>query len=382
METEGSVENARRVRLGTADLGLVQASRSTLAGVSAIAPLYADVFVVVARAGSGIVRLADFSGRTIAIGRSGSGVHVASVPLLARHGVRGGRLSARSQSFADLETDPSLDGALSVTGLLNPELGRVLAGGRFVVIPVEDSDAIGVADPFLFATQIPLGMFGASPMVPAQPVPTVATTAVLVVGAGASDDLVHEALAALYEDDLRVDLPTLIPASVAREFTVAPMHPAARSYHNPYEGVETVSNAVQTLDAGKELLVALGAAVYLVVGRMRRRTRREQAVREQTAADALDVYLERTVAIERSVLSESDGSRLVERLAEVSAIKLEALERLANETLRSDWRFLIFLTQCESLAQAIRGKLKAHVSSDPAGVVSALPHDVPDALGL
>lgn len=353
VDTEGSIENATLVREGRADLALVQATRETLAHVSSIAPLYSDVYVVLARKGRGITRVADFAHHPIAIGRPGSGVHRASVPLLARHGVRGEALVARPQAIGDLLTDPTLDGGIVVTGLLNPEVASIARSGQFDVVTVEDADAIDAADPFLQATDIPPGMFVANPLVPDRATSTIASTAVLVVAHHAPGDLVEAALQSVYEDDLVVALPTLIPADDARGFGIGRMHPAARAYQNPYEGMDVVSDAVQAVDAGKELLVALGAAIYLVVERVRRNRAKAREQLDLDAANALDVYLEKTVAIEREQLTCTDAARLAELADEVTRVKLDALSRLASENLRSDRRFHIFLTQCASLVSAI-----------------------------
>lgn len=82
---------------------------------------------------------------------------------------------------------------------------------------------------------------------------------------------------------------------------------------------------------------------------------REKA--DQAAADALDVYLEKTVAIERDQLAAQTRPELETLLVQVTQVKLEALARLSSESLRSDRRFLIFLTQCGSVAREIQAKM-------------------------
>jgi len=355
--TEGSIENADAVRAGRAELALVQATATTMRGVASVAPIYPDVYVVVARKGRGIATIADFAGRPVAIGRPGSGVHRASVPLLARHGVDGARLVAREVPFSAILEDGALDGAIVVTGMLNPELHALFARGSFDVLPIEDADGVALRDPFLVAETIPRGAFGAAPMTPPSDVRTLATTAVLIARPTARSDLVTSSLEAIYEEDLAIALPTLIPEEDARRFRMGRVHHAARDYHDPYAGMDVVSNAVQAIDAGKELLVAMGAAVYLLVDRIRRQRAKVRERAEAQAADALDAYLDRTVAIEREQLGPKTREELLALLDQVTIVKLEALSRLSSESLRGDRRFLIFLTQCASLAREIQAKI-------------------------
>lgn len=357
VETEGSIENAEAVRSGRAELALVQATATTMRGVAAVAPIYPDVYIALARRGRGIARIADFANRPVAIGRPGSGVHRASLPLLARHRVVGERLVAREVPFSDIVRDPSIDGAIVVTGLLNPELNELFRSGEFDVLPIEDADGVALRDPFLVAETIPQGTFAADPLTPPSPIRTLATTAVLVARPRAGDDLVTAALEAIYEEDLSIALPTMIDAEDARRFRMGFVHPAARDYHDPYAGMDVVSDAVQAIDAGKELLVAFGAAVYLLVDRVRRLRARVREKAELEAANALDVYLEQTVAIEREQIAAPSRAELEGLLERLTNVKLEALSRLSNETLRGDRRFLIFLTQCASVAREIEAKL-------------------------
>jgi len=357
IETEGSIENAEAVRSGRAELALVQATATTMRGLAAVAPIYPDVYVVLARRGRGITRIADFANHPVAIGRPGSGVHRASVPLLARHHVDSARLVAREVPFSSIVTDPSIDGAIVVTGLLNPELNEVFRSGAFDVLPIDDADGVALRDPFLVAETIPQGTFAADPLTPPAPIRTLATTAVLVTRPRAGSELVTAALEVIYEGDLAIALPTLIVEEDARRFRMGMVHPATRDYHDPYAGMDVVSDAVQAIDAGKELLVAIGAAIYLLVDRVRRMRARVRERAELEAANALDVYLEQTVAIERDQLAATQRPELEALRERLTNVKLEALSRLSNETLRGDRRFLIFLTQCASVAREIDAKL-------------------------
>lgn len=353
VSTEGSEENADAVRRGRAELALVQANRATMRGVATVAPLYPDVYVVLARRDRGVARLSDLAGRPVAIGRRGSGVHDASRPLLARHGVSGPRLVARERAFDAIATDPTLDASIVITGLLHPELARLLADPSLTVLPIEDAEGLALRDPFLVATTIPPGTFSAHPLAPSEPVSTLATTAVLVSRPTLASSVVEAVLACLYEEDFAVELPTLVAADEARASRLGIEHEATRAYHDPYAGIDTLGNVVQSLDAGKELLVALFAGIYLVAQRLRRTREKVKVHEAAAAANQLDVYLEHTLRIERELSGVADRERLLALAEQLRSAKLEALTRLTHESLRGDQRFLIFLTQCAAVGQQI-----------------------------
>lgn len=152
--------------------------------------------------------------------------------------------------------------------------------------------------------------------------------------------------------------PLAIPEREALARTPAPLHPRARAYLDPYGGIDVLSQSLEALSGAKELLFGLGALVYLLwdSARWLRGRRRKREMHEQK--ERLDLYLARTVKIERSQMHTTDPAELERYLDEVTVIKLEALEELTHEDLRGDRMFLIFLTQCANLIHKIQTKLQ------------------------
>ena len=77
----------------------------------------------------------------------------------------------------------------------------------------------------------------------------------------------------------------------------------------------------------------------------------------QEEKDRLDVYLEKTLEIERAQMAVHDAASLGRLLDEVTRIKLEALTKFTHEELRSDQTFSIFLMQCSNLISTLQMKI-------------------------
>jgi len=354
----GTVENRRRLLDGEAQLGLFQAGAAPLEGLAVLAPLHQDVVHVVVRTGLDVSSLADLAGRRVSVGPEGSGMRTLALTLLEHYSL--GELVETSDAyFLELLEDESLDAAIVTTGLLNQDLGALLATRQFELLPVLDAEALGVKHAFLVPIDIPRGLYAERPALPAAALPSVATRALLVAPDDASDLLVGHVLAALYESDIRMQMPMMPGRALGREWTDTTLHPAADTFFDPYRGIGVFATFMESLAAVKELAFALVAGIYLIWSRWNRLKSAERARRLQEQKDRLDQLLDKTVAIERSQMDETDLRQLKRHLDDVTLIKLEALEELSHEDLRGDRTFLIFLTQCANLIAKLQAKIEA-----------------------
>ncbi len=356
--THGSVEDRELVLRGEAELAILQGSAVELDGLIAVAPLYRDLVHVVVRSGQDLASIQDLQGRRVILGPEGSGMRESAKALLSHYGVEvaGGDDSRRY--FKDLLTT-DFDAAIVTTGLLNPDLGEVLASGRFELLPVLGADALSIRHRYFTPHEIPRGFYREGPPVPPADVPTVATINFLAVRRDAPDLLVTSVLRALYEYDLRQLVPTAVPWREAAEWDDLPIHGAALDYFQPYRGLGILASLMESLAALKELLFALGAGLYLLWAHWKRRQRRELELAIQTDKDRLDAFLSQTMQIEREQMTCTDSQELRKYLARVTEIKLRALEELTLEELRGDVTFTIFLQQCADLARKIQSKVIA-----------------------
>lgn len=355
--TAGSQSNSQLLERGEVDLALIQAGFLNPRKFSIVAPLYAEALHVIVRKGRGIEKAADLAGRNVILGPKGSGMRTGAQRFLRHYGIDADGLKQNERYFTDLANDESLDAAIVIAGFLNQDLQRLLAGGQFELLPIEDAEAVAIKDPHLRTFTIPRGLYAEKPAVPDRPILTLATTAMLVVRKDTPDMLVDATLRSIYEEGLGLDFPMLIPRKQIAEWTPIPLHPAAHNYFYPEDRIGWLANVMESLAATKELLFALGAGLYLLWMRWRSIKERENQDNLQAQKDHLDKFLTETLEVELAHMKTSDPTKLRELLDQVTQIKLRALHELTEEELRGDRTFSIFLIQCSNLSNNIQLKI-------------------------
>ncbi len=355
--TRGSGENAERLRSGKADLGIVQSGAVPLDGVAVIAPLSLEVVHVIVRRSAKIESLTGLRGKRIALGLPDSGMRSSALQILRHYRLHEADILAENVYFLDLLKDPRLDAAIVTTGVENPQLAEVLATQQFDLLPIDSAAALELRYPHFRRFEIPRGLYHEQPAIPVESLPTVATTSYLACHPDASQALVNEMLNVLYDFNLQESLPGLVPRHQVLETTKLRWHPVARAYFDPFDQLGFTANVMESLAAVKELLVALGAAIFLLWDRWRRVRAAEHEAEMLKLKNRLDEFLEQTIEIERQLLKSPSPARLQELLDSVSQVKLQALQELTHEDLRGDRMFSIFLLQCGNLSQALQGKL-------------------------
>lgn len=355
--TRGSGENVERLRSDSADLGIVQAGAVPLDGIAVIAPLSLEVVHVIVRQGARIDTLGQLRGKRIALGLPDSGMRSSALQILRHYRLQESDFEGQDVYFLDLLKDDRLDAAIVTTGIDNPQLASLLATRQFQLLPIEDGAALELKFPHFRRFEIPRGLYYEDPKIPSTSLPTIATTSYLSCRPDASQALVTEMLNVLYDFNLQESLPGLVPRHQVLETTKLRWHPVARAYFDPFDQLGFTANVMESLAAVKELLVALGAAIFLAWDRWRRVHAAEQQAELLKLKNRLDEFLEQTIEIERQLLQSPSAEQLQALLDNVSQVKLQALQELTHEDLRGDRMFSIFLLQCGNLSQALQGKL-------------------------
>jgi len=259
--------------------------------------------------------------------------------------------------FKHLLDTPKLDAAIVTTGIENHDVNEVLKTNEFKLLPLLDTTAVEMRDPYFRRMEIPPGLFSERPAVPEHPTPTLATTAYLVARPDTHPDIVDAALAAIHEENLRLHVPTLIPREEAARWVSTRLHPEAHRYFHPSDDIGFMANVMESLAAGKELLFALGAGFYLLWHRWRQLRDKENQEAICRQKEHLDRFLEETLRIEAAQMNTTDVAKLQTYLDDVTRIKLKALHEFTEEELRGDRSFSIFLMQCANLISKIQLKI-------------------------
>ncbi len=246
--SDGGVETLRRLGAGSFDAVLADADMAALAArgagpfagravaaVRALARVGEDDLQVVARAGSGLRRLADLKGRRVAVGTRGSAAAYHAGLLLAAAGLEG-RVRLRFQrasEAADALTAGRLDAIILTDSLPSPTVAALAEHQAVVLLPVPPRVAAAMRrrEPLLRPALIPAGAYAGQ----ADGVPTLAVGLDLLVGARLPETLAEAMCAALWHPDSRAllaqshaSLPD--PAQAASGLGV-PLHPGARRYY-------------------------------------------------------------------------------------------------------------------------------------------------------
>ncbi len=368
IETAGSAANVGLLRDGGAELALIQTTSLNPDGVAGVAPLFPEPLHLLARRGRGIASPADLAGRRVALGLEGSSIRQNSRAVLAHYGLTADDVRDAGH-FAAVGTDPGVEAALVTTGWMNPQLEKLLRGGDFDLVGLPDPEAVAARHPWLAPANIPPGLYSGRPMTPPAPVRTVAATALLSARSDAPDDLIREALAALYESDLRAAFPAVQSAKAAREYDAAAMHPQVAAYHDPAVRFAKLTRAAELASKFKEVVFGAGASAVLVWGWFRRRRERRVAAADEEQKRKLDEFIGRTLAVELEQMEVTDPEQLRPFLRRVTHAKREALQELTSERVRGDQLFAIFLAQCAALSDKIQmrmlyGRLSGARASD------------------
>ena len=357
LATAGSVENVELLRRGEAQLAIIQGGAVGLDNLTVITPLYPEMVLIIARKDRGLESVMDLVGKNVALGRTGSGMRASAIGLLARFEIAPEELGRNDLYFTHLLDTPELDAAIVTTGIENRDVNKVLETDQFMLLPILDATAIEMRDPYFRQMELPKGLFSERPAVPQTATPTLATTSYMVCNEAARPELVDAALVAIHEENLRLRVPTLIPRRESTQWVTTRMHPRAHRYFHPSDDLGFMTNVMETLAAGKELLFALGAGIYLLWRRWRSLRDRENQQDINRQKETLDRFLEETLRIESSQMTTTDVEKLQTMLDDVTRIKLKALHEFTEEELRGDRSFFIFLTQCANLISKIQLKI-------------------------
>lgn len=251
-ETDGSVDNLRRVASGEALLGFAQgdAAADAVAGrgafdeplpIQAAARLYDEYVHVVVRVDSEIDGITDLTGRTVSLGAVGSGVNVIATRILDAARVDAGSVNNPQldlrESIAALESG-EIDGFFWVGGLPTPGIENLSGSLPLRLLPIEQDWVNAVNARYSDAyrsSDFPAGAYGI-----AQSVPTMAVPNYLIVASATPDAVVKDVLTVLFDARSRMaeDVPAAALLSRRQAIFTVPvdLHPGAVDFYRDQRG--------------------------------------------------------------------------------------------------------------------------------------------------
>ncbi|MCI4624835.1 MAG: TAXI family TRAP transporter solute-binding subunit [Candidatus Magnetoovum sp. WYHC-5] len=358
IETTGTGDNAELLLKNQADVALIAGGTVSMENLYAIAPLYDGVTNVIVRNDSKIESIKDMVGHKIAIGPANSGIHINALTILKSFDVDPSTLLETNRYFSDMLKDKTIEGAIVTTSIFSPDLRKVLATGDFKILPIEKVYAIALDNPFYEPYTIPQDLYKTAPAVPDKPILTLSSITFMACSKDASNVLVLSLMDALYKNYLQWDFPNLIPYSKAKNWSLIPLHPAARSYYNPIDKLDSLTTNVKAFLAFKDMAVALAAVLYIIYARWTSFKKNVHEKDLEGQRELLNQYLNELTKVERIYLKTKDKELLQKSIDDAFELKLKIVEHVTNEEIRATPLFITALYQCHNVIQEIRLKLE------------------------
>ena len=205
-------------------------------------------------------RVLDYYGLTTP-GQGGAGTPVSVVrPMLG-------------SNLADFEAGHMV-AATRTQFLYGDLIERIFAQGRYRLVPIRDHEALARAIPGTRASFIPAGLYGPGRRIPAEPVPTLSVTLLLVARRDLPGRVARDILEVIYDPRFARDLQSDLTEEWGRKVAGLPLHPAAEIYYH--------RNDLVTSDRlGRVSFVASGIAAIVAALQFLARFRRNERLRNR-----------------------------------------------------------------------------------------------------
>jgi TRAP-type uncharacterized transport system substrate-binding protein len=288
-------------------------------GVVGLAALEDQHFFVIVPWDSGVQELRDLAGAAVNPGVRGPGdpptlgervldyygllaaEHPAARPASVVRPVEG-----NLQDFAA----GRMHAATRTQDLQSELVGELLRGGQYRLVPIRDNVALAAALPGARPGTIPAGLHGPDRRIPAEPIPTIVVTQLLVARADLPARVARDILDVLYHPRFGREARYALDESTGRQVAGLPLHPAATVYYRRNEAV--TSERLGRISFVASALAALFAGVQLAA-RLRRgerqRRRRQLLEGELITLERLrsDIEASRVPDERRRLLEDADA---------------------------------------------------------------------------
>ena len=240
LQSEGALDNLRRLRDPEfkVDVGFVQGGLlvdGDAGNLVSLGSLFYVPLVVFYRGAEPVVRLSDFKGKRLAIGREGSGTHFLNVQLLRANGVDKQTAQLLDISGADAAQallSRKVDAALLMGDAATPEIMRKLVHTPGIhMMDFRQADAYTRRFRFLSKLDLPMGSVDFAKNLPARNIALIAPTVELVARPDlhpALSDLLIEAARETHGRATLLQRAGEFPAPLEHEFPIS--DDAARYY--------------------------------------------------------------------------------------------------------------------------------------------------------
>lgn len=250
--TGGSVYNTRTIRQGELDFGVVQSDvqAAAIAGTGkfsedgafpklrALFSVHPEPMHLMARADSGINKVADMKGKKVNIANPGSGTRVLAETLMQYTGLSPSDFALaaelKSAEQAAALCDGKLDASIWAAGLPNGSSQEATSTCDIKLIPLAGAeiDKLLADNKAYAAATIPGGMYPGNP----NDIPSWGPKATFVTSADTADDVVYAVVKGVFDNfdsfkKLHPAFSRLEEKQMIKDGLSAPLHPGAVKYY-------------------------------------------------------------------------------------------------------------------------------------------------------
>lgn len=248
VSTDGSKANIQGIDAGDYQLGTVQSdvmayawdgtrsfeTEGSITSFRVVAGLYAEAVQLVTM-NPEIKSVADLAGKSVSIGAPGSGVYFNAMDVLNAAGLTEEDINAQYQSFADSADalkDGKIDAAFIVAGPPTPAITELCTTNDAYLVPIDGDVAANLmaSCPYYTVHTIPAGTYAGQE----EDVQTVTVKATLIVSESASEEMVYNLTAAIFDnvDSIAAENAkgSELSAENATSGMTAPFHAGAAKY--------------------------------------------------------------------------------------------------------------------------------------------------------
>jgi len=248
--------------------------------------------------------------------------------------------------------------------LRSPLIDEILDTGRYRLVPVRDHEALARSIPGARAGFIPAGLYGPGRRIPAEPVPTLVVTQLLVARPDVPGRVVRDILECLYNPRFARDAQYSFTEATGRDLGGLPLHPAAAIFYGRNDLV--TSDRLGRVSFAGSVIVALFTFAQFAI-----RVRRRDSVRAKRLllGDELARLEQLRVQIESSI--DAGATRAQLRDAD------EVLSRMEWQVATGQWEREDILAVRSMHALCCRAA-EARVTPDPSQDQGSTAQGVPE----
>lgn len=242
LETDGSLQNAKLLAEGEADLGIIQGDTALDPSVQAIAYLFPEICHLIAAPNANIRQFTDLRGKRVAVPPRGSGSYAIFKHFQSHYNLQDSDFRplpmTTAESYEKLEAG-EIDALFRVIALGSPSVRGLLQRTQAQLVPIDQAESMRLTLPVLEASEIPKGTYDGALPIPGEDIPAVGLRAILVTRRDLEPAIAKVITQTLFE--FRNELVSQYPRAAlmrlpdARENLGLSLHPGARDYYNQDE---------------------------------------------------------------------------------------------------------------------------------------------------